>query len=96
MIPEYSDTSGVWNIDDCQMDASRWVNGESLVDAKQAGQDMVFWYRTAVTDVLNAGVVCKTGGPILEPIGDWQIGILFGDSFEWFITESAAILSVDK
>lgn len=82
MVPEYSDTPGQWNISNCVMDHSELVNGESLVDVNQAGVDVVFWYRTAVTDLSNAGMVCKTGGPILEPIGDWGIGVLFEDGFE--------------
>ncbi len=76
-IPEYSDTPGNNSLGNCSMDDGALVDGESLV-----GEDVVFWYRTAVTDLANMGMVCKSGGPIFEPIGEWNIGELFEDGFE--------------
>ncbi len=66
-IPEYSDTPGSNSLGNCSMNENALVNGESLI-----GEDVVFWYRTAVTDLANTGMVCKFGGPVLVPVGDWK------------------------
>jgi hypothetical protein len=79
-IPEYSDTPGLNNLGTCAMDETELVNNESIEN-----QDIVFWYRTAVNDLANAGLVCKFGGPVLYPEGDWNFDEyydLFIDGFE--------------
>jgi hypothetical protein len=79
-IPEYSDTPGNNSLGNCSMLDGQLVNGESLID-----EDVVFWYRTAVTDLANAGLVCKFGGPIFYPTGDWKFAEyynVFVDGFE--------------
>lgn len=76
-IPEYSDTPGFNNIGNCGMDESALVNGEAL-----AGEDVVFWYRTAVNDIANLSLNCKSGGPVYYPIGDWARDLIFENGFE--------------
>lgn len=76
-IPEYSDTPGANNLGNCSMDETQLVNSESLV-----GEDVVFWYRTAVEDIQNISLLCKSGGPIYQPIGDWTADLIFADSFD--------------
>jgi len=79
-IPEYSDTPGNNSLGQCSMNENALVNGESLID-----EDIVFWYRTAVNDLANMGLVCKFGGPVFYPIGDWGLSEylnVFTDSFE--------------
>ena len=66
-LPEYSDTPGSNSLGNCSMDETQLVNGETLVD-----ENVVFWYRTAVKDLAGQGMVCKTGGPSIVPIGDWS------------------------
>lgn len=65
-LTEYSDTPGQNNLGNCGMDEDNLVNGASL-----DGEDVVFWYRTAVTDLANEGLVCKFGGPVFSLVGDW-------------------------
>ncbi|MCF6299804.1 MAG: hypothetical protein L3J52_01565 [Proteobacteria bacterium] len=84
-LPEYSDTPGANNLGNCSMDEENIVgdpgdNGnlpESLV-----GENVVLWYRAAVEDLQNAGMLCKRGGPTLIPIGDWASDVIFKDGFE--------------
>jgi hypothetical protein len=81
-LPEYSDTPGSNNLGNCVMNENALVNGESLID-----EDVVFWYRTAVHDIANMGLVCKFGGPIFYPIGDWSpdipiIDLIFKQGFD--------------
>ncbi len=67
-LPEYSDTPGSNNLGDCSVNENALVNGESI-----ANEDVVFWYRTAVTDIANMGLECKFGGPVYYPVGDWGV-----------------------
>ena len=79
-IPEYSDTPGNNSLSNCSMNETNLVNNESL-----SGEDIVFWYRTAVNDVSNIAMTCKSGGPIYYPVGDWGFpnnDIIFENSFE--------------
>ncbi len=79
-IPEYSDTPGSNNLGNCSMNESNLVNNESLV-----GEDVVFWYRTAVNDIANMSLVCKFGGPIYYPVGDWgfpPVDLIYKSGFE--------------
>ncbi|HHL31107.1 MAG TPA: hypothetical protein ENJ41_00885 [Oceanospirillales bacterium] len=77
-IPEYSDTPGSNNLGNCSMNENALVNGESLV-----GEDVVFWYRTAVNDIANISLNCKSGGPIFYPVGDWgEIDYINANGFE--------------
>lgn len=69
-LPEYSDTPGSNSLGNCGMDDSALVNNEALTD-----ENVVFWYRTAVWDQANMGMLCKTGGPTFYPVGDWGLGI---------------------
>lgn len=73
-LTEYSDTPGSNSINNCNMQEENLVGNvsdpnnlpESLV-----GEDVVFWYRTAVNDIAPKGMLCKTGGPTLYPVGNW-------------------------
>lgn len=79
-IPEYSDTPGQNNLGNCNMNENALVNGESI-----ANEDVVFWYRAAVNDIANQGLVCKFAGPIFYPVGDWQLSqysLVFDNGFE--------------
>ncbi len=69
-LPEYSDTPGSNSLGDCSMEEENIVNGESLVGANG---NPVFWYRTAVEDLSNQGMLCKTGGPTFYPVGNWGL-----------------------
>lgn len=68
-LPEYSDTPGSNSLGDCSMEEENIVNNESLVGVDG---NPVFWYRTAVEDIQNQGMLCKTGGPTFYPVGDWD------------------------
>ncbi len=60
---EISDSGG-----GCAINEGSLANGESI-----ANTDVVLWYRAGVHDVVGEDIYyCKTGGPILEPIGDWE------------------------
>ncbi len=80
-LPEYSDTPGSNNLSDCDMNEQAIVGppggGESLV-----GENVVVWYRTAVKDLANQGLICKSGGPTLVPIGDWTKDDIWANSFD--------------
>jgi len=79
-LVEFSDTPGQNNLSNCDMDESELVNGASL-----DGEDVVFYYRTAVMDLANMGLVCKFGGPVFSLVGDWglpAVDLIFGNSFE--------------
>ena len=79
-IPEYSDTPGSNNLGNCSMNETNLVDNESLV-----GEDVVFWYRTAVNDIANIAMLCKSGGPIYYPVGDWGFppdGLIYKNGFE--------------
>ncbi len=74
-LTEYSDTPGQNSLGNCSMDEGKLVGSsanpgvpESLVD-----ENVVFWYRTAVWDKANQGMLCKTGGPTFYPVGNWGI-----------------------
>lgn len=67
-LPEYSDTPGQNNLGNCSMEEQLIVNDESLVGVEG---NPVFWYRSAVEDLQNQGMLCKTGGPMFYPVGDW-------------------------
>ena len=71
-LPEYSDTPGSNSLGDCSMEEENIVNGESLTGVDG---NPVFWYRTAVVDISNQGMLCKTGGPTFYPVGDWGLAI---------------------
>ncbi|MGJ8663259.1 MAG: hypothetical protein ACSHWU_06400 [Marinicella sp.] len=81
---EYSDTPSSNNLGECEMYEENLVgtpgNGESLV-----GEDVVFWYRSAVNDIAPVGMLCKTGGPTLHPVGNWGVvdpDVIFEHGFE--------------
>lgn len=79
-LTEYSDTPGSNSLGNCPMQEENLVNGASI-----DSEDVVFWYRTAVMDLANAGLVCKFGGPIFYPVGDWDLfnsDVIFENSFE--------------
>ena len=79
-LPEYSDTPGSNNLGNCSMDETKLVDGESLIS-----EDVVFWYRTAVKDIANISLNCKSGGPIFYPVGDWGFppsDLIFESGFE--------------
>ncbi|MDJ1140434.1 Ig-like domain-containing protein [Marinicella marina] len=67
-LTEYSDTPGQNSLGNCSMDETRIVDNETLVN-----EDPVLWYRAAVNDIANQGMLCKTAGPTLYPVGDWGI-----------------------
>ena len=75
-LTEYSDTPGQNSLSNCDMIESNLVGDENnpnnlpetLVD-----ENLVFWYRTAVWDQATMGMLCKTGGPTLYPVGDWGL-----------------------
>lgn len=71
-LPEYSDTPGSNSLGDCSMEEENIVDGDSLVGVNG---NPVFWYRTAVEDIQNQGMLCKTGGPMFYPVGDWGLNI---------------------
>ncbi|MFK8013399.1 MAG: hypothetical protein AB8B80_15265 [Marinicellaceae bacterium] len=75
---EYADTPGN-NLFDCRMNEDNLVNDESITE------DVVFWYRAAVQDIADVGLVCKFAGPIFYPIGDWELfdpDVVFETGFE--------------
>ncbi len=79
-LTEYSDTPGQNNLFECGMAAGNLVNGESIDD-----EDVVFWYRAAVKDIADIGLVCKFAGPIFYPVGDWDVfnpDVIFKNSFD--------------
>ena len=79
-LTEYSDSPGQNNLNNCAMNQNQLVNGETLV-----GEDVVFWYRAAVNDIANQGMVCKFAGPIFYPVGDWGLpaaDLIFENGFE--------------
>lgn len=71
-LPEYSDTPGSNSLGDCGMDEENIINGESLTGVNG---NPVFWYRTAVNDLAGQGMLCKTGGPMFYPVGDWGLTV---------------------
>ena len=84
-LPEYSDTPGANNLGDCSMDAENIVgdpNNSNNLPETLIGENVVLWYRTAVEDLQNQGMLCKTGGPTLIPIGDWSTDVIFVNGFE--------------
>ncbi|MCB1043438.1 MAG: hypothetical protein KDC35_10885 [Acidobacteria bacterium] len=61
---ELSDSGG-----GCAINEGTIANGESITNT-----DVVLWYRAGVHDVVGSNIFkCKAGGPILEPIGDWNM-----------------------
>lgn len=86
-LPEYSDTPGDNNLGNCIMNDGILV-GESSnpgVPENLVDENVVFWYRTAVWDQANQGMLCKTGGPTMYPVGDWGFAasdLIFADNFE--------------
>lgn len=65
------------SLGDCAMSDSAIANGGDLDGADGEGTDIVMYYRTGVRDRTNEGpglqdsMVCKRGGPMFTPIGDW-------------------------
>jgi len=86
-LPEYSDTPGQNSLGNCTMNDGILV-GESSnpgVPENLVDENVVFWYRTAVWDQANQGMLCKTGGPTMYPVGDWGFAVsdlIFADNFE--------------
>lgn len=79
-LVEFSDTPGQNNLGNCDMDEDALVNGASI-----DGEDVVFYYRTAVQDLANMGLVCKFGGPVFSLVGDWGLpasDLIFASDFE--------------
>ncbi len=74
-IPEYSDTPGQNSLGNCDMDEDQLVGSSSNPGLPETlvNENPVFWYRTAVWDQAGQGMLCKTGGPTLYPVGDWGI-----------------------
>ncbi len=73
-MPEYSDTPGSNNLNNCTMREENLVgdsNDPGNLPESLDGENVVFWYRTAVNDLANMGMICKTGGPTMYPVGDW-------------------------
>lgn len=78
-MPEYADTP-THSLSDCGMDEENIVGvpgSGSNAPESLVGEDVVFWYRAAVTDVPvsqgGAALLCKTGGPTFYPVGDWGV-----------------------
>ncbi|MCX7553942.1 Ig-like domain-containing protein [Marinicella sp. S1101] len=69
-LPEYSDTPGSNSLGDCSMEEENIIDGDALTGVDG---NPVLWYRTAVEDISNQGMLCKTGGPTFYPVGDWGI-----------------------
>ena len=79
-LTEYSDTPGSNNLGQCDMNENALINGASI-----DSEDVVFWYRSAVTDLANMGLVCKFAGPIFYPVGDWSLPVpdlIFKNDFD--------------
>ena len=74
-LTEYSDTPGQNSLSNCSMDEDQLVGQSSApgVPESMVDENPVFWYRTAVWDQANQGMLCKTGGPTLYPVGDWGL-----------------------
>lgn len=74
-LTEYSDTPGQNSLSNCSMDEGQLVGQASApgVPENMVDENVVFWYRTAVWDQANQGMLCKTGGPTLYPVGDWGV-----------------------
>ena len=87
-VIEYSDTPNSNNLGVCEIFDENLV-GDPLdpgnLPESMIGEDVVFWYRTAVHDIAPAGMLCKTGGPTLYPVGDWSLSpvdLIFINGFE--------------
>ena len=79
-LVEFSDTPGENNLGNCDMNENALVNGASIDD-----EDVVFYYRTAVMDLANMGLVCKFGGPVFNLVRDWGLpasDLIFESGFE--------------
>lgn len=73
-LPEYSDTPGANVLQNCSMDENKLVGSHDSpgVPESLVGENVVLWYRTAVKDLANQGMVCKSGGPSIVLIGNWS------------------------
>ncbi len=74
-VPEYADQPDN-SLFDCQLEEENLVgdvNDPGNLPESLVGENLVFWYRTAVNDIAPDGMLCKTGGPTLHPVGDWQL-----------------------
>ena len=75
------------DLGDCAMSDTALANGADLDGASGEGTDVVMYYRTGVRDRTNEGpgtqdsMVCKHGGPMFTPIGNWRPS-LFENGFE--------------
>jgi hypothetical protein len=72
----------------CDVNVDSIVDGEAILDT-----DVVLWYRGGVQDVVGVDIfLCKTAGPVLTPLGEWDESTDFSDGFEsgdttgWSIT----------
>jgi hypothetical protein len=76
-LTEYSDTPGQNSLSNCSMDEDQLVGQASSPGVPETliGENVVFWYRTAVNDISGGGMLCKTGGPTLYPVGDWGLTV---------------------
>lgn len=74
-LTEYSDTPGSNSLGNCIMQEEKLVGdaqSQNNLPENLVGEDIVFWYRTAVNDIAPDSMLCKTGGPTFYPIGNWD------------------------
>ena len=99
-VPEYSDTPGSNNLGACSMNENILVGSQSNQGTPETlvDENVVFWYRTAVKDIANRGMVCKTGGPRIVPVGDWTRilpGVQTTAQTDFIVTELGGSVSLD-
>lgn len=80
---EYTDRGNTNNLGDCEMISSNLANGQDI-GGGGAGSDVVLYYRVGVRDLTGVNsMICKRGGPIFTPIGDWSVSAsIFANGFE--------------
>lgn len=79
---EYTDRGNTNNLGDCGMLHGNLVNGENIIGSG-SGTDVVLYYRAGVRDLTAVNsMICKSGGPLFMPFGDWGNDDLFADGFE--------------
>lgn len=79
---EYTDRGNTNVLSDCSMLSQNLANGQDI-GGGGTGSDVVLYYRVGVRDLTGVNsMICKSGGPLFTPLGDWSPEFAFANGFE--------------